>query len=79
MVNGEWNAYEEEERKRGSPSVRSKMEYLLLDYKRQRRGEQMQGAGEGGGPMQDEEGGGRRFAEGERESKIINQEERPTK
>ena len=45
LVNGEWNAYEEEERKRGRPSVRSKMEYLLLDYKRQGGGEQMQGAG----------------------------------
>ena len=80
MVDGEWNAYEEEERKRGSPSAISKCNIsLLLDYKRQ-RGEQMQGAGKGGGPMQDEEeGGGRRFAEGERESKIINQEERPTK
>ena len=36
MVDGEWNAYEEEERKRGSPSAISKCNIsLLLDYKTQ--------------------------------------------
>ena len=55
---------------RGSPSARSKMEYLLLDYKTQ-GGSRCREQGKVEESMQDEEG--------ERESKIINQEERPTK